>query len=936
MRDYAFGNRITSLRTELGLSQFQLGKLLGVSDKAVSKWENGNAKPRMATCYRLADVLGVSLDELLSSRNSEDARQKELEAVSMQLEEVQTTRTRLDAAMDKRIELHVRTGMSGVDGVALAAEYIQRAAEWGHSAIAVTDYGVTNGLPRAFKAAERQKIKLLPGCEGFMLPAADSPIESGYPIMLLATNRQGMTNLNRLMTLSHMQCQQSIPCMTREAVCAHREGLLIGCACDGGDVLSAVRAGAAEENLRQLISFYDYLEIQPIENEADHPEKQKELQQVVAQIVRLGEMTGTPVVAVSNARYLDPEDALSRAVLRYHVGILESDEQPSYYYRTTEEMLEAFRFLGEERARQVVIHAPRQIAARVEDGLTLFPPEQERYYPTLPGMQENVTETALRKARELYGDPLPEPVDTRLQEELHNIALQDSWINYEIARRVADFVHQEGYSVGARGTVGATLVAYLCGITNVDPLAPHYRCPRCRHAEFDVDHARYRVGLDLPEKICPACGCTMLGTGFDIPMETFFGLHGEQTADIDLNVASNQQLRVLDVVRDMFGGDHAIIPGHYYGHWSRKTGKYVQQYLTDHHLQIEPGEAQRIADNVSHMNVETGKHPGGLLIIPTDRDVDEFMPVQYLTDAWYGQCVITHYCEHDVIDQLLRVDLLPSDTQRLLHTLCEKTGIDLADVPLNDARVLSLFRSPEAMNVTARGTLCETGTCNLQDASSVSMQKLLQELQPRSVEELMRIQGLSRDTDTWEGNGQDYVRAGIIHWTECPAHRDDIFMDLIRGGLTKEEAYPIMRAVRLGKGKKQSVADGVRKAGLPAWYAEFCGKVRYLFPRAHAASYAISDLQLAWFKLYHPRAFYGAYLSNHREQVEVTDFRMDITRLRRAILSIRAEKVDDSEQFEFELEHDHLDRQRALETILEMRCRGIDPEEVWLEQVEER
>lgn len=935
MRDYAFGNRITSLRTELGFSQFQLGKLLGVSDKAVSKWENGNAKPRMATCYRLADVLGVSLNELLSSGSSEDTRQKEREAVSMQRDEVQTVKRRQDAAEDKRIELHVRTGMSRADGVTLEEEYIQRAAEWGHTAIAIADYGVTKVLPRAFKAAKRQNIKLLPGCEGFMLPGENSPIESGYPIMLLATNRQGMTNLNRLMTMSHMQRRSSIPCMTRAEVQACRDGLLIGSSCDSGDVIRAVRAGAAEADVRQLISFYDYLEIQPVENEADDPVEQAELQQAIRTVVRLGEGAGIPVAAVSNARYLDPEDAISRAVLRYNIGILEHEPQPLYYYRTTEEMLEAFRFLGEEGARQVVIRAPKQIADRVEGGLTLFPGNQKKYHPVLPGMQENVTGTAQRKARELYGDPLPGPVAERLQEELSVIARQDSWVNFEIARRAVDYVHQEGYSAGSRGNIGATLVGYLCGITDIDPLVPHYRCPQCLRADFDVDHTRYRTGLDLPLKRCPDCGCTMQGTGFGIPMESFFGAHGEREADIDLNVGGDLQKRVLEKVSDMFGQDHVFMPSCNMGPGFRQTGKYVRQYLADHHLQMAEDEVKRITDNVSHMHDRTGRHPGGLIIIPTDRDVNEFTPIQYLTDEWFGQCVVTHYNGFDLMDRLLEVDILSVDAPRLLYKMCRKTGIDLADVPLNDARVLSLFRSPEAMNVTARETLCGTGSCNISGASSAELQKALQELQPRSVEELIRIRGLVQGTNVWGGNGQDYARAGVIRWTECPAHRDDIFKDLTGCGLSKEEAYTAMWNVWRSKGSKPDVASAVKKAGLPAWYAEFCSRVRYMFPRAHAVSYGIADLQQAWFKLYHPEAFYAVYWADAAENVEATDFRMDTTRLRRAILSLRAEAEDDDpEQADFTF--DRLGRQRALETILEMRCRGIGMENVEKTLTEEK
>lgn len=853
MRDYAFGNLITNLRTELGFSQFQLGKLIGVSDKAVSKWENGNAKPRMATCCRLADILGVSLDELLSTagyarKSFTESPAIEAEAVS-HMEDSIKTENRLDPAKEKRIELHVRTGMSAADGIASAAAYIRRAAGWGHEAIAVTDYGVTHAFPRAFKEADKQRIKFLPGCEGFVLPAKDSPIDEGYSVMLFATNRDGMTNLNRLISRSHMQLNNGIPCMLRAWIDDYRSGLLLGSACDGGEVINALRENASAEELQQIASFYDYLEIQPIENEEDYPEAKAELQQLVETVIRLGDAIGKPVVAVSNARYLDPEDDICRAVVRYNAGIPEDDSQPGYYFRTTAEMLDAFRFLGEEKAREVVIHAPRQIADKVENGLTLMPHDQEKFYPVLPEAQQNITNIALERAHELYGAPLPEQVETRLQAELAILARQNSWVIFEIARRTAECLRKDGYPVGSRGSVSASLVAYLCRITAENPLPPHYVCAQCHLTEFDVDHTRYRTGIDLPVKICPVCGCTLRGEGFNLPAETLFGLNGEREPDIDLNIPEEMRESIIAMARNMFGEGHTLYAGTISSLWESRAQRYTRQYISDHHLDVADGKKARISETISDIKSRVEKHPGGLVFIPAGRDVNEFTPVQYLSDDSYRRIAVTHYSFQEMNDALLKMDMLGHAFPALLQMLCEDTKVDLANVPLHDEQVISLFRSPEALNVTPQQILCETGTCNIPDFSSETVQRICLDLAPTSVEELIRISGYAHGTDVWKGNAQEYIQAGIATCIDCPSLRDDIFNDLRRAGLPKEEAYSIMWSVWRGRGLTPDMEEAMRKAGFSEWYLESCRKMKYMFPRAHATAYVVANLQLAWFKL---------------------------------------------------------------------------------------
>ncbi len=928
MRDYVFGNLVTKLRTELGFSQFQLGKLIGVSDKAVSKWENGNAKPRIATCCRLADILGVSLDELLSAagyarRTQMESPEDNTEAVLMR--EEKRIMGRQDSELEKRIELHLRTGMSPADGVASAAQYISRAAEWGHTAIAVTDFGVVQSFPAAFQEAAKKQIKLLPGCEGFMLPSEDSPVEDGYPVMLLATNRIGIIHLNQLISLSHTYCYKGFPCIPRKWIQTHREGLLIGSACDGGEIARSIYEGVSDEALTRIAAFYDYLEIEPVENVTDDPVEQIQLRQEVSDTILLGNETGIPVVAVSNARYLDPEDAVCRAVIRYNTGILDTEPQPLYHFRTTAEMLEAFRFLGKDVAKEIVIDAPRRIANLVDNHLALFPAEGKSY-PVLPGAEEHISGEAMIQAHSFYGDSLPPQVEERLRDELAIIDRQESWTIFEIARLTVEQSRRDGYPVGTRGAVGSSLVAWLTGISEINPLPPHYRCTACRHADFAVNAAQYRIGADLPARSCPICGRIMDKDGFAIPFETFFGLNGEKEPDIDLNFSSEEQWKAHEFVREKFGDDHVFRAGTIGMLSERNAEKYTRQYFLDHHLGPESGEAESVKEKLSYaVKTTTGQHTAGLVIVPENRDINEFTPVQFPANDFSAPFATTHYDFFQMHGTLLKMDLLGHDSPTLLHLLTESTGVKLSDIPLNDARVISLFTSPGTLGVTAQQILSETGSYGIPEFSAAFVRHMLIELRPSTVEELIRISGLSHGMDIWIGNARELIASKTAVCADVPALRDDIMKDLIHAGMEREAAYRIMESVRRGRGLSQETADTMRKHGIPEWYIEACRKIKYLFPRAHAAAYVTASLQLAWFKIYYPEAFYKAWFTVHQDDMEGTDLMMNITHLRRALLAVRSDAQKDySDEESWKAFAEREQRQAVLEIILEMRLRGID------------
>ncbi len=937
MRDYRFGNLITQLRTERGFSQFQLGTLLGVSDKAVSKWENGNAKPRMATCCRLADILGVSLDELLNA--SGHIHEKEPDSVSDSLPkihrktEADQQMMRNDKATQKRVELHLRTGMSASDGITSIEDYIARAATWGHSAIALTDYCVMHALPMGLRAAKKHGIKLIPGCEAMMLPDKESSLEQAVPVMLLVMNRIGLVNLNQLMTLSHLEYYRGIPCMPMELIKQYREGILVGSACDNGEIITAIRHEASDEKLLSIAAFYDYLEIQPLSNELDAAIQPRAneitaLREQAWRTLELGHKLGKPVVAVSNARYLDPDDGLVRAMLQYNQGQTNYAYQPPYYFHTTEEMLAAFRFLGEHTAEEVVIDAPNRIADMVDKEINLYPDGDKLYMPYIPEAEPQIRKEVWDKAHQLFGANVPETVSQRIEQELSLIATQNSWPVFAIAKMIVDFSEKRGYVVGGRGLSGSSLVAFLYGISEVNPLPPHYRCPSCNNTDFSVSKL-YKNCLDMPDKQCPCCGHKMSTDGFDIPYESFFGLHGEIAADIDMNVAPDLQIPVQQLLCAYFGKNHVFRTGSFMLLSEYRARSYARRYAEDHGMHLDDSRIEKAKRSLINSVIESvGQHDGGLMIIPSDRDVSEFMPLQYPADNTSSPFPVSHYdymsysIRHDV---LLKMDILEHDVPWLLHEMCQLSGVDLNDVSLNDWRVLSLFTSTDALEVTSKDILYKIGTNGVNEFQSSYTQDILQTIQADSYEKLIRTSGFSHGTDIWNENVKNVVTDGIATADVCPATREDIMNDLLERGMDRESAYQIMRSVRIGKGLTNEMETAMRNIGMPVWYINSCKKIKYMFPKAHVIAYLINSLRIAWFKLYHPEAFYTALLSLYKDDLESSDIQLDEAQLRKSILVSRTENDDSHEAKLLGFQRDTLPSQRGigLQILLEMKKRGV-------------
>lgn len=909
MRDYAFGNLIANLRTARGYSQFQLGTLLGVSDKAISKWENGDAKPRLATCGRLAELLGISVNELLSASNSVKREMAVQEAVMDQKENI-----RHDTAAEKRVELHLHTGMSGIGNFGDVYTYLQLASDWGHSAIAVTDSCVTMAFLDFSRMAERSGIKPIYGCELWVIPEPESEKNDGFAVMVLVKNRQGLVHLNRLVTDSHIKyIKDGTPCVPKNLLEQMRDGLLVGASCSHGEIGADVLDQDDSGKLERIVAFYDYLEVQPPRT------NMIEDKDTTARIISLGEKYGKPVAAVGNVHFTNPDEGILYNAMMYSNGETDCTGEVPYWFRTTDEMLEAFSFLGDVTANEIVVTNTRKIADLIEDKISLFPDlpvGRNNFYPVWPEADDELTKIVYERAHVLYGDDLPEIVGQRITQEMKIITENDYATIYMINRGIVKKSNDAGYPVMFRGGAASSLVAMLCGITSINPLPPHYRCSSCMISDFNIDTRAYRMGADLPDKVCPVCGEKMQQDGFNIPFETLLGRNGEKVPDFDINVVPEFQRETHKYVAELNGMDQVLMCGTILGVNNEYISKVLQQYTDDHGVILDDGQFERLTNAYRGMLKYTGQHPGGVEIIPEGYDITDFLPYQYPANDVNSSVVTTHYDHFSMRDELLKLDILAHDTPNILHRLHLLTNIDPETVPLNDPKVLELFSTVDPLGVKCEDILSKTGTYGIKEFASEWTREKLTKLKPTTFSELVAISGMSHGTDVWGDNAEVLIDSGIARLMDCAAVREDIMDEMLAHGIDRQIAYKTMESVRKGRGIPDSVIPVMKKAGIPAWYISSCQKIRYLFPRAHAICYVKAAVQLAWYKFYYPTDFYAAWMYLLTENTELEDMFMDMKELRRTILSLRNE--------EHTVFRDN-DRGNALEMFLEMKARGINP-----------
>ncbi len=788
----------------------------------------------------------------------------------------QTANRRMDRAPVKRVELHCHSKMSGMDGVSDVKQVVKRAIEWGHKAIAVTEHGVVQSFVDAWHAAQGSDLKILYGCEGYLVD--DTVGEWTVPqirkakshhVILLAKNEVGRVNLYQLVSEAHLTYYARWPRIPKTLLQQHREGILIGSACEAGELFQAVLHDAPPEELARLVNFYDFLEIQPIGNNAFMLRDPKygfsgeeDLRNLNRKIVALGEQYGKPVVATCDVHFLDPEDEIYRRILMRGQGFADADEQAPLYLRTTEEMLEEFSYLGEEKAMEVVVTNTVKIADCCEP---IAPVRPDKCPPVIEGSDRDLREMCYRRAHRIYGDPLPEIVRERLDKELNSIIGNGFAVMYIIAQKLVKKSNEDGYLVGSRGSVGSSFAATMAGITEVNPLAPHYVCPSCQYSDFDSPEVKKATadgaaGCDLPDKFCPRCGTRMKKDGFEIPFETFLGFLGNKEPDIDLNFSGDYQSRAHAYAEDIFGKGHTFRAGTIATLADKTAYGYVMKYYEEKGITKRRCEIERIAEGCVGVRRSTGQHPGGIIVLPHGENIYAFTPLQHPANDMNTSIVTTHFDYHSIDHNLLKLDILGHDDPTMIRRLEDLTGLDVKTFPLDSPEVMSIFQNTEALGITPEeigGT--KLGALGVPEFGTDFAMQMLIDAAPTRFSDLVRIAGLAHGTDVWLGNAQTLILEGTATIQTVICTRDDIMLYLINQGVEKSLAFDIMESVRRGRGLKSEWVEAMKAADVPDWYIESCRKIRYMFPKAHAAAYVMMAWRIAYCKVFYPLAYYAAF-----------------------------------------------------------------------------
>ena len=779
---------------------------------------------------------------------------------------------REDRAPVKRVELHCHTKMSDMDGVSDAKAIVAQAAKWGHPAIAITDHGVVQAFPEAMHAAEKLGIKILYGCEGYLVDdepgdtVEDILKKKTYHIIILAQNDLGRINLYRLVSESHLTYFRRRPRIPRSLLSEFREGLILGSACEAGELFQAVLHKAPDGEITRLVNFYDYLEIQPIGNNAfmlREPDKYdvhsvEDLQDLNRQIVDLGERFGKPVVATCDVHFLNPEDEVYRRILMKGKGFADADQQAPLFLRTTEEMLAEFEYLGKEKAEEIVITNPNRIADSCD---RILPVRLDKCPPVIEGSEEELREMCCSKAKSIYGDPLPKLVEDRLERELTSIIGNGYAVMYIIAQRLVKKSNEDGYLVGSRGSVGSSFAATMAGITEVNPLSPHYVCPECHYSDFDSEAVKgYAAGCDMPDRNCPRCGAPMIKDGFDIPFETFLGFKGDKEPDIDLNFSGEYQSRAHAYTEVLFGKGYTFRAGTIAGLAEKTAYGYVMKYFEEKQEVKRRCEIERIAAGCVGVRRSTGQHPGGIVVMPKGETIYSFTPVQHPANDMTTDTVTTHFDYHSIDQNLLKLDILGHDDPTMIRRLQDLLGIDMTKIPLDDPKVMSLFRDTSALGITPEDIGgCKLGALGVPEFGTDFAMQMVMDAKPQCFSDLVRIAGLAHGTDVWLGNAQTLILEGTATLKTAICTRDDIMLYLISMGMDPSLSFSIMEFVRKGRGLKPEWEAAMREANVPDWYIDSCKKIKYMFPKAHAAAYVMMAWRIAFCKVYHPLEYYAAY-----------------------------------------------------------------------------
>ena len=679
-------------------------------------------------------------------------------------------------------------------------------------------------------------------------------------IIVFAKNQTGLRNLYRVISDAHLKFFKRNPRMPKSELLEFREGLIIGSACEAGELFQAVIAHKSRNELKRIASFYDFLEIQPLSNNmfmlADGTvENVEQLRDFNRTIVSLGEELGKPVCATGDVHFLNPEDEIYRRILLASKGFTDCDRDNPLYFRTTDEMLEEFSYLGADKAFEVVVTNPNRIADMCE---TVLPLPKNLFPPKIENSVEDLKRLVYEKLHRLYGETPPELVTKRVETELHDIITCHYDVIYMSAQKLVQNSLENGYLVGSRGSVGSSLVAYMSGITEVNSLPPHYRCPKCKYCTFEVPEG-INCGADLPDAVCPECGEKLVKDGFNIPFETFLGFGGDKVPDIDLNFSGEYQSRAHQYCIEMFGSSHVFRAGTI-GTVAEKTAYgYVKKYLAERNLTVSRAEENRLAAGCVDVRRTTGQHPGGLVVIPQENEIWDFCPVQHPADDTKTDIITTHFEYHSMEANLLKLDMLGHDDPTMIRMMEDMTGVDAQKIPLDDKDTMSIFTNSRVLGYENDPLLGVPGTVAIPEFGTSFTRGMLMDTKPTQFDTLIRLSGFSHGTDVWLGNAKDLILSGTATVGQAIGCRDDIMNYLIKCGMPEKRAFKIMEAVRKGRGLPEGAEQEMIDHGVPDWYIGSCKKIKYLFPKAHAAAYVMMAFRIAWFKVHHPLAFYAAY-----------------------------------------------------------------------------
>lgn len=733
-------------------------------------------------------------------------------------------------------------------------------------------------------------------------------------VILLAQTQPGLRNLYEIVSHSNLNTYYRKPRIPKSLLRSKREGLLIGSACEAGELYKAIMSNQTPERVLEIADFYDYLEIQPADNNAFMLESGKikhidEIKTINRHILHLGDKLGKTVVATGDVHFINPEDEVYRRILMAGNGYNDADNQAPLYFRTTNEMLEAFDYLG-DRAREVVIDNPKKLADACE---MVRPVPKGTFPPVIEGADEEFREMCMAKAKRIYGDDLPEIVEKRLLRELNSIIGNGYAVMYIIAQKLVTKSLEDGFLVGSRGSVGSSLAATMSDITEVNPLPPHYICKNCKHSEFFTD-GKYGAGVDMPDKICPECGTKYFKDGYDIPFETFLGFDGDKEPDIDLNFAGIYQANAHKYCEVLFGKGKTFKAGTI-GTIADKTAYgYVKKYFEERQIDMHRYEIERLAQGLTGVKRTSGQHPGGIMVVPADRDIHEFCPIQYPANDVTSDVITTHFDYHSISGRLLKLDILGHDVPTIIKYLEELTGLNVFDIPLDDAATMKIFTSADPLGIKDASYSLDIGSLGIPEFGTKFVRQMLRDTNPQTFSDLVRISGLSHGTDVWVNNAQDLVRNNTVTIKEVIATRDDIMNYLIQMKLEPLTAFKIMENVRKGKGLKEDEIKVMKENNVPDWYINSCQTIQYMFPKAHAVAYVMMSVRIAYFKVHQPLAFYATYFTT-----KVDDFDAELICKGNEVVRAKMKEIDGIEK----PTKKEQDLQGILEIVDEMYSRGF-------------